>query len=167
MMPYLKVPTFLLVARELVASMVYIVLITNIYILIPSCPSHFIRCHYCGKCASGCNPFLWRSVRVCNDIYLFLLFWVWYQGLTTIYPLPLLSPVCTLEKYSDFKDVIKQINSSRFGLQGGLFTQSFDRAFYGYEHLEMGGVVINDVPSVRVESQPVRSSTYLCICSSF
>ena len=90
-----------------------------------------------------------------NDIFCFW-FLKWYQGLTT-YP-SFLSPVCTLEKYSDFKDVVKQINSSRFGLQGGLFTQNFDRAFYGYEHLEMGGVVINDVPSVRVESQPVRVS---------
>lgn len=63
-------------------------------------------------------------------------------------------PVCTLEKYTDFKEVIKHINSSRFGLQSGVFTHNFDKAFYAYEHLDMGGVVINDVPSIRVESQP-------------
>jgi len=63
-------------------------------------------------------------------------------------------PVTTIEPYKDFKDVIQRANKSRFGLQAGVFTQSLDHAFYAYENLHQGGVVINDVPSVRVDSQP-------------
>jgi len=71
------------------------------------------------------------------------------------------APVCTIERYSDFKEVITRANQSRFGLQAGLFTQNMNRALYAYENLDVGGVVINDVPSIRVDSQPyggVKSS---------
>ncbi len=37
----------------------------------------------------------------------------------------------------------------------GIFTRDLHRAYYAYEHLEVGGVVINDIPSVRVDAQPV------------
>ncbi len=47
------------------------------------------------------------------------------------------------------------MNTSKFGLQAGVFTKNLDRAFYAYEHLDVGGVVINDVPSKRVDSMPV------------
>ena len=63
-------------------------------------------------------------------------------------------PVCTLEPFSDFKAVVAKVNASKFGLQAGVFTQDLQKAFYAYEHLEVGGVVIGDVPSVRIDSMP-------------
>jgi len=64
------------------------------------------------------------------------------------------APVCTLEKFNHFKDVIEKVNDTRFGLQTGLFTKDVDRMFYAYENVDAGAVVINDIPSVRVDSQP-------------
>lgn len=46
------------------------------------------------------------------------------------------------------------MNKSRYGLQAGVFTQDLDSAFYAFNELEVGGVVINDVPSFRVDSMP-------------
>lgn len=63
-------------------------------------------------------------------------------------------PVCVISSFNNFKKVIAEVNNSKFGLQAGIFTKDMDKAFYAYEHLEVGGVVINDVPSVRIDSQP-------------
>ena len=46
------------------------------------------------------------------------------------------------------------VNDSVFGLQAGIFTRDIHKAFYAFEELEVGGVVINDIPSMRVDSMP-------------
>lgn len=63
-------------------------------------------------------------------------------------------PIAIVQKFSDFKQTIEQVNAGDFGLQAGVFTTSMDRAFYAWNEIEAGGVVINDIPSVRVDSQP-------------
>jgi len=63
-------------------------------------------------------------------------------------------PVCYLIRYSDFKTVIDQVNESAFGLQAGIFTSNINKAFYAYDRLHVGGVLINEIPSARVDSQP-------------
>ncbi len=63
-------------------------------------------------------------------------------------------PVAAVEKYSDFKDAAARVNNSRYGLQAGVFTKNMDNAFYAWNEIEAGGVVINDVPSFRVDSMP-------------
>lgn len=63
-------------------------------------------------------------------------------------------PVAVVEKFTDFKKTIERVNAGDFGLQAGVFTTSMDRAFYAWNEIEAGGVVINDIPSVRVDSQP-------------
>ncbi|MFC1742466.1 aldehyde dehydrogenase family protein [Candidatus Riflebacteria bacterium] len=63
-------------------------------------------------------------------------------------------PVALLHRYENFKDVCKQVNASEFGLQAGIFSNNIHRAFYAFENLDVGGVVINDVPSIRVDSMP-------------
>ena len=63
-------------------------------------------------------------------------------------------PVATLSAFTDLDRVIDQINRSEFGLQTGLFTPDTDRACRAYESLEMGGVVINDIPTTRIDSLP-------------
>lgn len=61
-------------------------------------------------------------------------------------------PVAVLERFSDFKAAVAAANASQFGLQAGIFTKNLDHAWYAYNELEYGGVVINDIPSFRVDS---------------
>ncbi len=63
-------------------------------------------------------------------------------------------PVATMQSYGDFKEAVRTVNDSVYGLQAGFFTTHIDRVMYAYRELEVGGVVINDVPSVRVDSMP-------------
>ncbi len=63
-------------------------------------------------------------------------------------------PVVTLDAYDNFKDVIKDINDSDFGLQAGIFTNDWREINYAYKTLDVGGVVINDVPTFRADHLP-------------
>lgn len=63
-------------------------------------------------------------------------------------------PVATIEPFSDFKEACKIVNNSVYGLQAGVFTRDIHHAFYAFKEIEVGGVVINDVPSFRVDSMP-------------
>ena len=63
-------------------------------------------------------------------------------------------PVAILEKFDDFKDALNTVNDSDFGLQAGIFTDSLAHAHEAWDSLEVGGVVINDVPSFRVDNMP-------------
>ncbi|GBD39296.1 MAG: aldehyde dehydrogenase [Deltaproteobacteria bacterium] len=63
-------------------------------------------------------------------------------------------PVVHVERYKDFDEVLRWVNDSRFGLQAGIFTKDMKKAFKAYSALEVGGVIVNDVPSFRVENMP-------------
>jgi acyl-CoA reductase-like NAD-dependent aldehyde dehydrogenase len=63
-------------------------------------------------------------------------------------------PVCTLEPFEDFGAALAEVNASDFGLQAGVFTPSLEHALSAFERLEVGGVVINDVPTSRVDAMP-------------
>jgi len=63
-------------------------------------------------------------------------------------------PVCILASFRDFKEVIEEVNASSYGLQTGIYTQNLNKAFYAFNELVVGGVIINDIPSARVDSQP-------------
>ncbi|HNQ21609.1 MAG TPA: aldehyde dehydrogenase family protein [Phycisphaerae bacterium] len=63
-------------------------------------------------------------------------------------------PVTTLQPFEDFAEAVRTVNAGRYGLQAGVFTPNLEHAFYAFNELEVGGVVINDVPSVRVDSMP-------------
>ena len=63
-------------------------------------------------------------------------------------------PVATMQPYTDFKDAVRVVNDSVYGLQAGIFTKNLDHAWYAFNELDVGGVVINDVPSIRVDSMP-------------
>ena len=63
-------------------------------------------------------------------------------------------PVATLEPFGSFAQACRRVNDSVYGLQAGVFTKNLDSAFYAFNELEVGGVVINDIPSFRVDSMP-------------
>jgi acyl-CoA reductase-like NAD-dependent aldehyde dehydrogenase len=64
------------------------------------------------------------------------------------------APVAVLQHYGSFEEGLSMANDSRFGLQAGVFTNSLPKAFQSFEELEAGGVLINQVPTFRVENMP-------------
>ena len=64
------------------------------------------------------------------------------------------APVCTLHRYRDFEEALAFVNDSDFGLQAGIYTRDLKLAMHAYETLEVGGVLINQVPTFRVENMP-------------
>ena len=63
-------------------------------------------------------------------------------------------PVAMLSPFSRFTDALAQVNDSRYGLQAGVFTRDLYHAQMAWDRLEVGGVVIGDVPSWRVDHMP-------------
>lgn len=63
-------------------------------------------------------------------------------------------PVAVLSRFTDFDDALRSVNDSTFGLQAGLFTRDLYKAHRAWDELEVGGVVIGDVPSWRVDHMP-------------
>lgn len=64
------------------------------------------------------------------------------------------APVVTVEAFSDCADAVARVNASKYGLQAGLFSNSMNHVMYAYEHLEVGGVIVNDVPTYRIDHMP-------------
>jgi len=63
-------------------------------------------------------------------------------------------PVAVLAPFDDFSEVLQAVNASRYGLQAGVFTRDINRAMQAWDELEVGGVMINEVPSFRVDHMP-------------
>ncbi len=63
-------------------------------------------------------------------------------------------PVAVLSRFSDFNAALAEVNASVFGLQAGVFTRDLYKAQLAWDELEVGGVVIGDVPSWRVDNMP-------------
>ena len=63
-------------------------------------------------------------------------------------------PVACIDVFDDFDDAIARVNDSDFGLQAGVFTARIDHAMRAWDRLEVGGVVVGDVPSFRVDNMP-------------
>jgi acyl-CoA reductase-like NAD-dependent aldehyde dehydrogenase len=63
-------------------------------------------------------------------------------------------PVACIEPFEDFNDALDLVNDSEFGLQAGVFTGDLAHAMCAWDRLEVGGVIIGDVPSFRVDNMP-------------
>ena len=63
-------------------------------------------------------------------------------------------PVAVLSPFRDFDAALAEVNDSVFGLQAGVFTRDLYKAHRAWDVLEVGGVVIGDVPSWRVDHMP-------------
>ncbi len=64
------------------------------------------------------------------------------------------APVAVVEKFSDFEEAVDLSNHTKYGLQAGVFTGSLKNSNYAADNLEFGGVLINDVPTFRVDNMP-------------
>ena len=63
-------------------------------------------------------------------------------------------PVVTVNPYGTFEEAVAMVNNSPFGLQAGVFTNDLRHALYAHRHLEVGGVVVGDIPTVRFDHTP-------------
>ncbi len=64
------------------------------------------------------------------------------------------APVVNLFAVPDFAAAVAELNDSRFGLQCGVFTNDLERTLLAHDELEVGGVIVNDVPTWRTDSMP-------------
>ncbi|MED2710140.1 MULTISPECIES: aldehyde dehydrogenase family protein [Bacillus cereus group] len=63
-------------------------------------------------------------------------------------------PVMTVNTFKEFDEAIEKVNHSRYGLQAGVFTNNLFKAMRAIDELEVGGVMINDIPTFRVDHMP-------------
>ncbi|MDG5747059.1 aldehyde dehydrogenase family protein [Qipengyuania sp. XHP0207] len=63
-------------------------------------------------------------------------------------------PVAVLMKFSDWDEALFEVNRSEFGLQAGIFTRDLFKVLDAWDRLEVGGLMVNDIPSYRVDSMP-------------
>jgi glyceraldehyde-3-phosphate dehydrogenase (NADP+) len=64
------------------------------------------------------------------------------------------APLMSVVAYDDFADAVRQVDDSDFGLQCGIFTRDVRRIWQAFEHIDVGGVIVNDVSSYRVDHMP-------------
>jgi acyl-CoA reductase-like NAD-dependent aldehyde dehydrogenase len=63
-------------------------------------------------------------------------------------------PVVTVEKFTEYEAALASVNQSDFGLQAGLFTRDFKRITQAFETLEVGGLMVGEVPTFRIDHMP-------------
>lgn len=64
------------------------------------------------------------------------------------------APLVTIMPYDSFFDAVDLVNDSEFGLQAGVFTEHLENAFAAFSRIDAGGVIINDVPTFRMDHMP-------------
>ncbi len=68
--------------------------------------------------------------------------------------LEVFGPVVTIEPYTTIEEAVHMVNDTNFGLQAGIFTYKMNEINYAFINLEVGGVIVNDVPTFRVDHMP-------------
>jgi glyceraldehyde-3-phosphate dehydrogenase (NADP+) len=64
------------------------------------------------------------------------------------------APVVIVNRYATFDEAIRHVNQSRYGLQAGVFTRDVNRVFHAYSEIQVGGLIVNEVPSYRADHAP-------------
>ncbi|MBI1822917.1 MAG: aldehyde dehydrogenase family protein [Nitrospirae bacterium] len=64
------------------------------------------------------------------------------------------APLVTVEPYQNFDQAVEAINQSSYGLQTGIFTHDIRKIYKAYEECEVGGVLVNDIPTFRLDHMP-------------
>lgn len=73
---------------------------------------------------------------------------------TNLFSKEAFAPIAGIRMAEDFEEAIRLVNQSSFGLQTGIFTQLENRLKYAFENLEVGGVIHNQAPTLRIDSMP-------------
>ena len=68
------------------------------------------------------------------------------------------APLAVVSRFREFHDAVRAVNDSRYGLQAGVFTNDLANAWSAFEELEVGGVIVNDVPTYRIDHMPYGGS---------
>ncbi|HEY1986838.1 MAG TPA: aldehyde dehydrogenase family protein [Terracidiphilus sp.] len=63
-------------------------------------------------------------------------------------------PVVAIEPYEDFEEALAEVNHSKYGLQAGLLTRDAGRILTAFRELEVGGLIVGDTPSWRLDPMP-------------
>lgn len=63
-------------------------------------------------------------------------------------------PVAVIDTFEDFDEALAKVNDSEFGLQAGIFTHDLAHAFRAFRDLEVGGVLVNEMPTWRIDHMP-------------
>ncbi len=63
-------------------------------------------------------------------------------------------PVVTVTPYEHFQEAIAALNQSPYGLQAGIFTRDMKSIFEAFDQIEVGGLIVNDVPTYRIDHMP-------------
>ena len=71
-----------------------------------------------------------------------------------LYTAEAFGPVAMLEPFAEFDEALRIVNDSQYGLQAGLFVRDIMKIQKAWDELEVGGVIIGDVPSWRVDHMP-------------
>jgi len=64
------------------------------------------------------------------------------------------APVVSIIPFDDFSDAVRMADDSVYGLQAGVFTQDINKAFQAVKGIKVGGVIVNDIPTYRVDHMP-------------
>jgi len=64
------------------------------------------------------------------------------------------APIVSVLPYDTFDEALEMANDSVYGLQAGVYTSDINKAFLAVKRLDVGGVIINDVPTFRVDHMP-------------
>lgn len=64
------------------------------------------------------------------------------------------APLVVVFPFTDFRQAVAMVNDSRYGLQAGVFTNTLEHALYAFRELQVGGVLINEVPTLRLDPMP-------------
>jgi glyceraldehyde-3-phosphate dehydrogenase (NADP+) len=64
------------------------------------------------------------------------------------------APLVVVFPFSDIESALAEVNASRYGLQAGIFTNDLQHAWRAFEALDVGGVIVNDVPTYRADHMP-------------
>jgi glyceraldehyde-3-phosphate dehydrogenase (NADP+) len=64
------------------------------------------------------------------------------------------APLVALYRFTDFNEALAAVNRSRYGLQAGVFTNDLLRTLTAWDVIEAGGVIVNDVPTWRIDHMP-------------
>ncbi|HFB68644.1 MAG TPA: aldehyde dehydrogenase family protein [Calditrichae bacterium] len=68
------------------------------------------------------------------------------------------APVVIVEPYREFTEAVAAVNNSNYGLQAGVFTRDIEKIHYAYRELQVGGVIVNDYPTFRIDPMPYGGS---------